>query len=394
MYPMSGEQYTTLLEALKDVPDPRKARGKRYTWTFLLALICGALACGQKTPHAIAHWIQLLADEILEYLRPPRDSMPSESTIRRTLRAIAVGVLEEQLARFAPSLAEESPATGTITTSTGETWQGQAVDGKELRGVRAHGQRVCLLSLVQHGSGITLAQRAVEKKSNDITAVPQLLEGRDLSGTVTTMDALLTQRSLAQQILDQGGHYLMIVKQNQPKLYEAIALLFERPPWLRREQDQAYRVHRTVDKGHGRLETRILETSNMLCDYLDWPGVGQVLRRRCQRVNLKTGEVSTQTTYGLTSLPWSQVDAAQIEALWRGHWTIENRVHYVRDVTMGEDACQMRTGHAPQVLAALRNIILSLFRWQGWTNIADALRYYAACFRRSLELIGASPGGL
>ena len=235
---------------------------------------------------------------------------------------------------------------------------------------------------------------AVEQKSNEITAVPQLLEGRDLSGTVTTMDALLTQRSLAQQILDQKGHYLMIVKQNQSELYDAIALLFELPPWLREERDQEYRVHHTVDKGHGRLETRTLETSNTLCDYLDWPGVEQVMRRRCRRVNLKTGEVSTQTTYGITSMPWTEVDAAQIEALWRAHWTIENRVHYVRDVTMSEGACQMRTGHAPQVLAALRNIILSLFRWKGWQNIADALRYCAACFRRSLELISASPDGL
>lgn len=391
---MNGEHYTTLMEALKDIPDPRKARGKRYAWPFLLALICGALACGQDTAHAIAHWVKLHADEILEYLRPPRGSMPSESTIRRVLRAIDVRVLEERLAHFAQSLAEESTASAAITTDTGEIWQGQAVDSKELRGVRAHGQRVCLLSLVQHGNGITLAQTAVGQGSNEITAVPQLLEGRDLSGTVTTMDAILTQRSLAQQILNQDGHYLMIVKQNQPKLYDAIALLFERPPWLRGEQDQGYRIHRTVDKDHGRLETRTLETSNTLCDYLDWPGVGQVMRRRCKRVNLKTGEVSTQTTYGITSLPWSQVDAAQIEALWRGHWTIENRVHHVRDATMGEDACQMRTGHAPQVLAALRNIILSLFRWKGWKNIADALRYYAACFRRSLELIGVSPGGL
>ena len=147
---MSGGQYTTLLEALKDIPDPRKARGKRYAWSFLLALICGALACGQKTPHAIAHWIKLHAGEIREYLRPPRDSVPSESTIRRALRAIDVGMLEERLARFAQSLAKKSPAAGTITTSTGETWQGQAVDGKELRGVRAHGQQVCLLRLVQH----------------------------------------------------------------------------------------------------------------------------------------------------------------------------------------------------------------------------------------------------
>jgi hypothetical protein len=104
--------------------------------------------------------------------------------------------------------------------------------------------------------------------------------------------------------------------------------------------------------------------------------------------------VEHHTSYGITSLPWSQVSAAQIEALWRGHWTIENCVHYVRDVTMGEDACHMRTGNAPQTMAALRNALLSLFRRNGWSNIADALRYYAANFSQALELVGAVPDRL
>jgi predicted transposase YbfD/YdcC len=391
---MDQDKYNTLMDALKGVPDPRQARGKRYAWWFLLALICTALVSGQQTGHAIAHWITLHATELLERLRPARASVPSESTIRRTLRRINVQKLEQQLASYGQHLASEATEAGTITTSTGEVLQGQAIDGKELRGVRAHGQPLCLVSLVQHGNGIVLTQTEVDQKSNEITAVPQLLEGRELCGTITTMDALLTQRTLAQQILDQNGHYLMVVKQNQPELYKAIALLFDQPPWLEHEKAEEYEVYRTYDKGHGRLETRILESSMTLCDYLDWPGVGQVMRRQCKRVIVKTGEVSTKTTYGITSLRPTEAGAAELEGLWRSHWTIENRVHRVRDVTMGEDAGQIRTGHAPRALAALRNSVISLLRWKGWSNIADGLRYYGASVPRALELIGAMPAGL
>lgn len=236
-----------------------------------------------------------------------------------------------------------------------------------------------------------LAQQAVLEKSNEITAVPALLAGRDLSNTVITMDALLTQRELAQQIVDQKGHYLTVVKENQPGLYQAIALLFEGAPWLPREKAAEYQMHRTVDKGHGRLETRTLESSTSLAGYLDWPGASQVMRRQCERLILKSGEVSREITYGITNLPASQVGAATLEALWRGHWTIENGTHYVLDVTLGEDACQVHTGEAPSALSILRKAIHALLRARGWSNMADALRYYGASVPRALRLIGALP---
>ena len=268
--------------------------------------------------------------------------------------------------------------------------QGQALDGKELCGVRSHGRTLHLLSLVQHGSGRILTQMAVETKTNEITAAPELLADRDLSGTVTTMDALLTQRPFAQQILDQQGHYLMVVKRNQGNLYKAIDLLFDEPPWLPREKEAECQVYSSTEKGHGRLEKRTLESSATLSDYVDWPSVGQVMLRRYERVILKTGEVSSATTYGITSLPATEASAADLERLWRGHWTIENRVHRVRDVTMGEDANQTHTGDAPHVLAALRNAVLNLFRQQGWDNIADAFRYHNAAVVRALTLVGAA----
>ena len=391
---MDQPKYTTLTEALKSVPDPRHARGKRYSWVFLLTLIATALASGQKTVNAIADWVKLHADELRESLKPPKGRMPSGSTFYRAVRAIDLAALEAQLAGFAEPLATETAPSAAIRTPEGKILCGQALDGKEVCGSQAHGQPLTLVSLVQHGTGITLAQVETDTKSNEIPAAAQLLAGRDLSNTVTTADALHTQRELAQQILDQHGHYLMVVKENQPTLYQSIEVLFDQPPWLKQEQSQEYQVHPSANKGHGRLEKRCLESSTALNSYVDWPGVGQVMRRQCERVIMKTGEVSHKTRYGITSLRPQEAGAEQLEQLWRRHWTIENRDHYVRDVTLGEDDCQIHTGHAAHALATLRNAILSLFRWKGWTNIAAAIRHYAASVLRSLQLIGAVPARL
>jgi len=390
---MDQREYTTLTEALKSVPDPRHARGKRYSWLFLLTLIAVAMVSGQKTVNAIADWVQVHADELRAALKPSTKQMPSGATFYRTVRKIDLVVLETQLAGLTQPLARETAARAAIVTPEGQILQGQAFDGKEVHGAHAHGQPLTLVSLVQHETGITLAQVETDTKSNEIPAAAQLLVGRDLTNTVITMDALHTQRALAQQILDQHGQYFMIVKENQPTLYQAIDLLFQQPPWLAHERAQEYQVYTHANKGHGRREKRCLESSPTLNTFVDFPGVGQVMRRQCERMMIKTGAISRETRYGITSLRPAQAGAEQLELLWRRHWTIENRDHYVRDVTLGEDACQIHTGHAAHAVATFRNAILSLFRWKRWDNIAAALRYYAASVTRALGLIGAwSPG--
>ena len=139
----------------------------------------------------------------------------------------------------------------------------------------------------------------------------------------------------------------------------------------------------TTEKGHGRLETRTLERTAAVCGYVDWPGVGQVLRRTCERIEVQTGAVSREVSYGVTSLAPKEARAAAVEDVWRGHWGIENQVQYVRDETMGEDRGQRSRGQA-----ALRNGILSLLRSQGVTRIADALRHHGASVEAALALIG------
>jgi predicted transposase YbfD/YdcC len=384
---MDAPEYSTLREALGGVADPRKAKGQRYEWVLLLTVVCMALASGHKSVRAIAQWATEHKHELLIKLQPQCQQMPSASTLYRALRQVGVCGLEAQLAILAGAV---EAAVQHRATSKGEL-VGQAIDGKEVRGARAHGHPLCLVSLVRHTSGVVLEQQAVADKSNEIMAVPYLLQGKDLTGTVTTMDALLTQRSIAAQIRQTGGHYVMVVKQNHPQLCAAIAECFQDPPWLASEQAQCYRVYKHTEKGHGRLETRTMESSWWAAEYarecLGWYSVQQIMKRTCKQVKLSTGELSEAVTYGITSLGWHQADAAQLEKLWRGHWSIENRVHYIRDVSMGEDAGSIRAGSAPHALAAMRNSLLGLMRARGWENMADALRHYGAHVHNAFSLV-------
>jgi len=257
-----------------------------------------------------------------------------------------------------------------------------------VRGASAHGQPTVLLSRVGHRDTRVVAQTAVPQKRHESQAVPPLLTGRALQGMVITMDAGLTQPRLATHSLAQGGHYLMVVNRNRRHLYEELTWFFATPPL---PCDRPWRTLTTVHKGHGRLETRRLTCTDDRDDYLPWPGVCQVLRRECERIILKPGEVTRAVSYGVTSLAARDATVAEVAGLWRGQWAIENRRHYVRDVTMGEDAHQMHTGAAPQALAALRNGLISLLRAAGWTNIATGLRHFSTSAPEALAFIGV-PG--
>jgi len=383
---MEQQDSTTFIEQLERTPDPRHARGRSFEWRVLLAIISAALVSGQTTPRSIAHWAVEHGQALLAQLQPAKGRLPGASTIYRVLRKVNRQQLETQVATHNQALDADDAVTGGVTAVNGELLRGQAVDGKAVRGANKHGCALHLVSLVRHESGCVLGQRAVADKSNEITAVPHLLAGRDLRGTVTTMDALLTQRAIARQICEQHGHYLMVVKENQPELYAQIDLLFKVPPVPVRPGELL--SYSGTERSHGRLETRTLESSTALAGYLDWPGAAQVMRRTSRRVILRTGEVGSKITYGVTSLGRDLALPEQIEAFWRGHWTIENKDHYVRDETMREDRGQTHTGSAPQALAALRNGIISLLRHRGWNNIAQALRHYGASVQQALQLIG------
>ena len=211
-----------------------------------------------------------------------------------------------------------------------------------------------------------------------------LLAQLELGGRVVTGDALYAQRELSQRVLAMGGDYLWTLKDNQPSVKEAVSLLFEEPPW-------GEGLAEACQEGrHGdRWERRRLWASTALNDYLDWPGLGQVC---CvERVRRHKGKETVERAYAITSLTPEQADAARLLEIWRGHWGIENQVHWVRDVVFGEDLSQVRTGSAPQLLAALRNLVIGILRLSGATNLSAALRHYGWKPWKTLTLIGLHP---
>jgi len=216
-----------------------------------------------------------------------------------------------------------------------------------------------------------------DKAEAELTVAPTLVGRVDWQGRVMTGDALLCQRHLCQQVLAAGGDYLLVVKENQPTLYQDISLLFDPPADLQAPPLTDRREVRTVEHGHGRRhDTRHLIASTDLVGYSDWPGLAQVFRleRTWEEHGVSKGEVS----YGITSLPPDIADAARLLALKRGHWQIENGLHYVKDVTMAEDASLIHVGHGPSIMAMLRDLALSLLRQSGYRTIAARLRHHSS----------------
>ena len=224
-------------------------------------------------------------------------------------------------------------------------------------------------------------KRGVASKEAELTVAPEFLAQLELKDQWVTGDALYAQRGLRGQVVDQGGEYFWVVKANQPSLQEAIALLFAQPPW-----GEEFGVARPVSRHGDRQEERQLWSSTALNDYLDWPHLGQVCS--IERIRTRKGGTSRETNYAITSLSPAKADAQRLQEIWRGHWGIENRSHYVPDVTMKEDASQVRTGSAPEVMAALRNLVIGLLRQAGAANIAAALRHYSWNVSEALALLG------
>jgi len=197
-----------------------------------------------------------------------------------------------------------------------------------------------------------------------------------------TADALWAQRELCKQIVEQGGEYMFTVKANQGTLLDDIVTLFNDPP---------VKPMQIVERDYhgGRREVRKLEASTALNEYSDWPHMAQVC---CiERERRYRGETKREVAYAVTSLRPNEASPERLLKLNRGHWGIENRLHYVRDVTFGEDASQVRTDAVPEVMAALRNTVIGLLRIAGAKNIAEALRRNAACPREALMMVGILP---
>jgi len=399
---MSDIDYTTLAGHLAGVTDPRDGHGRRYEWLYLLLLIAAAMMTGERTLVGISQWVNDNKEELIIALRPRCRRTPSMATLRRALCRVGINQLEAVLGAYQHSLQAETGGAGTIVTTEGEVLRGLALDGKTVRCASAYGRVVHLVSLVCHESGLVLDQAQVAVKLDERRIAEQLLarqiaQGR-LGDAVVTMDALHTRTKQARQIAQGGGHYLLVVKRNQRALYDEIAATFDALPLCNQQERELWRYAQTSSqgRGHGRQEHYTLESTTALNGYVAFPGVAQVLRRtRITRHMAKTGKLAGTwiTTHSceflITSLSQEQVTLEQIARLRRWHWTIENVTHYPRDVSFGEDHCRVRSGHAPQALAAFRNAVAAVLRINGWPYLPNGFRYFRNSLQMNLQIIGA-----
>jgi predicted transposase YbfD/YdcC len=384
--PFGSDRACTLdLAAIYDhfqrVPDLRDRRGVRYPLALLLTIALWAKLAGAGPLRAIAEWARERQGELAARFGLPRPRLPHPTTWSRVFgSAVAIDALEQQLALLlAPPPAAEEPLPAAAHV---------ALDGKTLRGTIPQGsaQGVHLLSAYAVDAGRVLAQEAVTSKENELVAAPRLLARLPLRGRIVSGDALFAQRSLSTQIVEAGGQYCWVIKENQPTLLDDLRLLFTprvfpvATGWSTLPLD--FVVVEQHEKGHGRREYRRLTVSSLLAGYSDWPYLAQAFA--LVRISQVGRQISREERYGITSAPASLLSAQRLMRVVRGHWQIENGLHYRRDVSLHEDASQVRTGHAPQVLAGLNNAVCGLLAQLQLNNLAAFQRSMAAAIDRLL----------
>lgn len=363
---LDAAESISLLQALAAVPDPRKARGRRHGLRSVLLLAVGAVLAGARSYAAIAQWARC-ADQAVAVCGPT----PHASTFGRVLSAVDPVALQRALtgwvlgrrAGHRRQYADGPQPRGEVRTVL-------AVDGKVLRGARnEEGQQTKLVAVLDHAERLALAQVQVTDGDELAAFVPALETIADLRDVVVTADALHCQRAHAEYLHARGAHYLFTVKGNQPTLRRALARL----PWV------GAPGQRERSTGHGRTESRSIK----VIDLAGTPEAGlfphgaraiKVVRRRHRTGQAKP---SVETVYAITSLGHRDADPRLLARWIRSHWTIENSLHWVRDVTEGEDHSMVRTGSGPQVMAALRNTAINIIRLRGGTNIAAAHRGFS-----------------
>lgn len=347
-------QLMNLKAHFSELADPRQARGKRHELVDILLIMLLAMICGADNAEEIEEYGECHEDWLRTFLRLPH-GIPTQDTYLRVLAALEPSAFQERFQGWVSSLL--SPAAHV------------AIDGKTVRGSFDRGSGATAIHMVSawlEGAGLVLRQVKTSEKSNEITAIPELLKLLDLKGVVVTTDAIGCQRAIASQIHEQGGFYVLAVKENQPTLYADIQGFFlDADRTQRPEEEPAPKVleHTTVEKDHGRIEQRICRVSTDLSwvqGAADWKGLTAIARVESLREEVLTGKSTTEYRYYIVSVP--APTAEKMNSTIRNHWGIENGLHWVLDVTFGEDATRVRMGNAAENLSTIRKTALNLLK--------------------------------
>jgi predicted transposase YbfD/YdcC len=368
------------MEAFETLTDPRNGRSKRHYFGEVLFIALAAMTCGLEGFDDFERFAKLKEDWLRKHLKLPNGT-PSDDTFRRIFTALDPKGFVECFIAHVTTLRPE--LAGELIAIDGKTVRHSFKDGDPDNSIH-------LISAWASGSGLSLGQLLVDGKSNEITAVPKLLRQIEVKGATVSLDAMGCQKKIAQEIHFAGADYLLALKGNHGTLHAEVMALFEDPAALEYgcSQGRVVAEHQSgAEKGHGRIEQRSIKVTDYL-DWLEpderkhWLGLRSLVEVTSTR-ELNNGSKSTEKRYYLTS---HAPDAQKLLDLVRRHWGIENRCHWVLDVTFNEDQCRVRMGHAAQNLALLRKLTLNLLRAdQSVKDTMRGKRIRAALCERTLE---------
>ncbi len=338
-----------LLDHFAGLDDPRQSAKVLFPLSEIMLLVLSATIAGCDDLVEVHEWGLEHLDFLRTYL-PFRDDIPSHDTLNAVLNALDPEVFRTCFMDWVADLREADPDI-------------IAVDGKTSRRSHARSKGRKPLHLVSAWAcrqRLVLGQQATEEKSNEITAIPMLLERLVLKGAIVTIDAMGCQTEIAQKIIDKGGDYCLALKENRPLLHAEVERYFADP------QATGVTTHETVDKDHGRLEVR----RHSVCSDIDWlnsdrryPGEikfpGLAMIGVVESETERNGTIERAHRYYLCS---TKLDAAAFARVVRAHWGIENRLHWVLDAIFDEDQCRLRTGDGPENMALIRHMALNLLR--------------------------------
>ena len=338
-----------LIEHFQDLEDPRWDRYKLHKFNDILFITICASICGADGWEDIELFAIAKEDWLAQHLDLPH-GLPSDDTFRRVISRIDPEAFEACFRRWIASVVEQT--AGEVV----------AIDGKTLRGSYDRDDdkaALCMVSAWASANRLILAQEQVDDKSNEITAIPALLAALELSGCIVTIDAMGTQRTIAEQIRDQGADYVLALKSNHPTLYEDVRTFFDEAE-ATQFQGIAYDYVEQTDGGHGRIEVRrcwAVGDVAWLRHQDRWAGLRSIAQVEARRL---VGESeSVERRYYITSLA---PEAERLLAAVRGHWGIENQVHWVLDMSFGEDGSRIRKDHGAANMSLLRRLTLNLIR--------------------------------
>ena len=331
-----------VMEIFSDIPDPRVERTRDHKLIDIVMITLAAVICGSKSWYDIEEFGHVRHDWLKGFPELP-EGIPSHDTFNRFFSAIDNRILEERFVRWVSSISEKR--TGVV-----------AIDGKCLKSSRKKGSKsfTTMVGAWSQANGLCIAQVKTADKSNEIKAIPELLDLLFLEGCTVTIDAAGCQTAIAEKIREKGADYVLVVKGNQGSLKEGIEDTMR--------LSEASDVHEYTDFGHGRIEIRkcrVYGDLTHLNNPVAWKGLKSLAVIEAERIEKSTGVSTNETRLYISNL---EADAAIISKAVREHWGIENRLHWSLDVTFGEDGDKKRAGNANVNFSIVNRIVLNILK--------------------------------